>query len=47
MYSYNSSQLAELSAPPKSPNETSIEMQTHDSTVFNDNGNSIINSSVI
>ena len=35
---YNSIQLAELSAMPESPNETSIEMQTHDSTVFNENG---------
>ena len=38
MYSYNSIQLAELSATPESPNETSIEMQTHGSTLFNDNG---------
>ena len=38
MYSYNSIQLAELSSPPKSPNETSIEMQTRDSTDFNNNG---------
>ena len=39
MYSYNSIQLSELSAPPKSPNETSIEMQTDDSTaIFNNDG---------
>ena len=38
MYSYNSIQLAELSPTPESPNETSIEMQTHDSTDFNDKG---------
>ena len=38
MYSYKSIQLAELSATPESPKETSIEMQTHNSTDFKNNG---------
>ena len=38
MFSYNSIQLAEFTATPESPTETSIEMQTHDATDFNNNG---------